>query len=225
MKCFSVELKVCEACGALWLRAAGTGFVYCRGCANRLCGFPAPRTGRRGRRCNGSAVTLPVVHAVACAEVVTAPVADVPVVPFAWEGRQCRAGLRERHEPVVEIAQYRKYSEALLRKYMRVSMGFGRAPSLLGREMFRGHVSSYTVQDFSDASALCMDVERCLAKLTARDKDLIKRIALQEYTQGEAAAVLGLSLRHVARFYGAALDEVTRMFLAAGLLERLRGCQ
>jgi hypothetical protein len=40
MKYFRVELKVCEACGALWLRAADHG-VYCRGCALWLSDFPA----------------------------------------------------------------------------------------------------------------------------------------------------------------------------------------
>jgi hypothetical protein len=39
MKDFRVELKVCEACGALWLRAIDHG-VYCRGCALRLSDFP-----------------------------------------------------------------------------------------------------------------------------------------------------------------------------------------
>ena len=47
MKYFCVELKVCEACGALWLRAADHG-VYCRGCALWLSDFPA--YGTQGRR-------------------------------------------------------------------------------------------------------------------------------------------------------------------------------
>ena len=40
MKDFRVELKVCEACGALWLRAVDHG-VYCRSCALWLSEFPA----------------------------------------------------------------------------------------------------------------------------------------------------------------------------------------
>lgn len=50
MKDFRVELKICEGCGALWLRSAGHG-IYCRGCAQRLSEFPAPQLRfRRGRR-------------------------------------------------------------------------------------------------------------------------------------------------------------------------------
>lgn len=45
-----VELKVCEGCGGLWIRAQGHG-VYCRGCAQRLSEYPPPRErGRRGRK-------------------------------------------------------------------------------------------------------------------------------------------------------------------------------
>jgi hypothetical protein len=42
MKDFRVDLKVCEGCGTLWLRAAEHG-VYCRGCALWLSEFPAPQ--------------------------------------------------------------------------------------------------------------------------------------------------------------------------------------
>lgn len=42
-----MDLKVCEGCGALWLRAGTTEGVYCRGCAKRLAQFPAPRVHKR----------------------------------------------------------------------------------------------------------------------------------------------------------------------------------
>jgi hypothetical protein len=44
-----MDLKVCEGCGALWLRAGVDAGVYCKGCACRLAEFPAPR-GRRVAR-------------------------------------------------------------------------------------------------------------------------------------------------------------------------------
>jgi hypothetical protein len=49
-----------------------------------------------------------------------------------------------------ELAFYRKYTEGMLRRYVRLSMEAGRAPSLLGREMFRGKVTSYRVHSFED---------------------------------------------------------------------------
>ncbi len=54
------------------------------------------------------------------------------------------------------------------------------------------------------------------------NQQLIKRIGLQEYTQGEAAGMLGLSLRNCIRQYGYALDALTEMFLEAGMLEPLK---
>jgi len=127
--------------------------------------------------------------------------------------------------PQVEVAFYRKYSEAMLRRYLRMSMEAGRVPSLLGREMFRGNVTSYRVHSFEDVVVFCMDVERCLAKLTPEEKDLIRRVALQEYTQAETAAVLGVGVRYVSKRYAAALDRLTWMFLEAKMLEPLKSCQ
>ena len=50
MKQVRVDLKICEGCGALWLRALGRG-VYCRRCEAILSDFPAPRgQSRRGRK-------------------------------------------------------------------------------------------------------------------------------------------------------------------------------
>lgn len=45
----AMELKVCEACGSLWVRRAGHG-TYCRPCAVWLSDFPAPRSLNRGGR-------------------------------------------------------------------------------------------------------------------------------------------------------------------------------
>jgi DNA-directed RNA polymerase specialized sigma24 family protein len=81
------------------------------------------------------------------------------------------------------------------------------------------------MNNFEDVVVFCMDVERCLAKLNPREKDLIRRVALQEYTQAEAAAVLGFSRRFVVQQYGMAVDRVTTMFLEDGLMDPLKSCQ
>jgi predicted amidophosphoribosyltransferase len=43
-------LKVCEGCGALWLRTQAAESVYCRRCAEHLAHFPAPRGRHAGGR-------------------------------------------------------------------------------------------------------------------------------------------------------------------------------
>ncbi len=124
-----------------------------------------------------------------------------------------------------QVAFYRKYTEAMLRRYMRLSMEAGRVPSLMGRELFRGHVTSYKVKSFEDVVIFCHDVEKCLTVLDARERELIKRIGLQAYSHGEAAAILGLPLRSCIRHYFAALDKLTHRLLELELLKPLESCQ
>jgi hypothetical protein len=50
MKDLRVQLKICEGCGALWLRAEVTGGVYCSRCAVVLAEFPSVGGHRRARR-------------------------------------------------------------------------------------------------------------------------------------------------------------------------------
>lgn len=128
-------------------------------------------------------------------------------------------------EPKAELAFYRKYTEALLRRYQRVSVEVGRVPSVMGREMFRGHASSYTMTTFEDGIVFCIDVERCIARLRKEDQRVVQRVALQAYTQAEAAPLLGISLRTCVQRYAQAIDRLTEMFLAGRLLEPLKCCQ
>jgi hypothetical protein len=121
--------------------------------------------------------------------------------------------------PISSMAFYRRYTELLLRRYMQVSMRMGRVPSILGNCMFRGKVSSYKVHTFEDAVIFVYDIEKCLKQLDGADAELVARIALQEYTQAEAADLTGQSLRSVVRKYGEAIDGLTKMFLDKDLLE------
>ena len=123
-----------------------------------------------------------------------------------------------RVAPSPELAFYRKYTEALLRRYLRLALDAGRVPSLLGREILRGDVSHARARSFEDAVIFVLDVERCIEQITPGRRHLLRRIALQQYTQGETAAMLGMSLRTVIRRYNEALDQMTRLLLARKLL-------
>ena len=124
-----------------------------------------------------------------------------------------------------ELAFYRKYTEGMLRRYMKLSMEAGRVPSMLGQEMFRGKVTSYKVRSFEDVVIFVHDVGNCVATLEAGQQHLIRRIALEQYTQAETAAMLGISLRTVIRRYAEALDKLTRLFLERKMLEPLTACR
>ena len=117
-------------------------------------------------------------------------------------------------------AFYRKYTEAVLRRYVKLSMEAGRTPSLLGREMFRGKVTSYKVHSFEDVVIFVHDVGQCMAKLDSGQQHLVRRVALQEYTQSEAAAMTGTDPADaLGGRYGEAIDVLTTLFLERNLLE------
>ena len=121
-------------------------------------------------------------------------------------------------EPVVSLAFYRKHTESMLRRYLYASMQVGRAPSILGDPVARGWVSSRPVRTFEDAVIFVLDVESCLNKLGNLDRQMLSRIVLQEYTQAEAAVLLGMSVRTISYKFPKALDRLTEKLLETGLL-------
>jgi hypothetical protein len=121
-------------------------------------------------------------------------------------------------EPAVSLAFYRKHTEKMLRRYLYASMQVGRSPSILGDPVGRGWVSSRPVKTFEDAVIFVLDIEACLSKLGSVDRQLLSRIALQEYTQAETASLMGMSVRSVCYKYPEALDRLTERLLETGLL-------
>lgn len=106
---------------------------------------------------------------------------------------------------------YRDRTVALLRRYMRLSVEVGRLPSLLGREFFRTRVLSYRAATFEDTVIFVHDVERMLGRLDPFSQKPIAKIVLQEYTQDEAARLLGCWRRTVGRRFHEALDRLSEM--------------
>jgi hypothetical protein len=121
-------------------------------------------------------------------------------------------------EPLVSLGFYRKHTESLLRRYLYASMQVGRAPNILGDPIARGWCSSRPVRTFEDAVIFVLDVEKCLNELGSLDRMLLSRIVLQEYTHGEVAPMLGMSVRTVCYKFPKALDRLTQKLLKTGLL-------
>ena len=118
----------------------------------------------------------------------------------------------------ISLAFYRRHTESMLRRYLYASMQVGRAPSILGDPIGRGWVSSRPVRTFEDAVIFVLDLERCLNQLGWLDRQMLSRIVLQEYTQVEAASLLGMSVRTVSYKFPLALDRLTEKLLEADLL-------
>jgi uncharacterized coiled-coil protein SlyX len=123
-----------------------------------------------------------------------------------------------RSTPAISLAFYRKHTESLLKRYLYASMQVGRAPSILSDPVARGWASSRPVRTFEDAVIFVLDIEKCLSGLGSLDRELLSRIALQEYTQEEVAAMLGMTVRAVAYRFQLALDSLTEKLLEADLL-------
>ena len=149
------------------------------------------------------------------------------ILPVVWAMDASHESLAaiERKRTAPEMAFYRGHTEGLLRRYVRLSMEAGRAPSLLGKDMFRGRVTHYQVRGFDDVVIFVHDVEQCLTTLNEEQRELVERIALQEYTHEETAALMQLPQRSVTRWYGEALDQLTEFFLERKLLVALTMCQ
>lgn len=150
--------------------------------------------------------------------------AALVILPMVWATAQPEQ-VAPPKPAAASISSYRKYTEALLRRYAHMAMETGRVPSLLGRELFRGKVTNYVVHGFDDVVIFVHDVGQCLKKLDSAEYQMIERIGIQEYTLEEIATMMALPLWTVNRRYGDALDVMTKIFLERKMLEPLISCQ
>ena len=121
-----------------------------------------------------------------------------------------------------ELCLYRDRTTAILRKFFRMSVEMGRLPSILGQEFFRTHVTSYGISSFEDTVIFVHDVERCLGRLDKLAQQLIARVILQGFSYDEAAGLLGCCRKTVHRRLPDALDQLSEIFLAVGLVKPMR---
>jgi len=124
-------------------------------------------------------------------------------------------------ESGMEMWPYRRLTIGLLRRYARSSVEVGRLPSLLGREFFRSRVSSPTRRNFEDVVIFVADMEKALEMLSAVDKNLLAMCILEEYKISDIAMLLGCNEKTVRRTLPDAIDQLSRILLADGLLEQL----
>ena len=124
-----------------------------------------------------------------------------------------------RPRPLGGLAFYRRHTEALLRRYLVISMVIGRAPCVLGNVVLRGRITSYRMQSFEDQIIFVFDVEKCLKRLDRASQEVVAHISLEDYSLLETAELMTESVRSVSRIYSQAIDRLTRLFLETGLLQ------
>ena len=124
-------------------------------------------------------------------------------------------------ETELDLWPYRVRTVALLRRYARASVEIGRLPSLLGREFFRSRVTSYSVGTFEDVVIFVTDMEHTIEELDELEKKLVAMNVLEEYSIPEMARLLAYPQRTVERLLQSSIDQLSRILLSRGLLERL----
>jgi hypothetical protein len=117
-----------------------------------------------------------------------------------------------------DVWLYRKRTTALLRRYMRLSLEAGRLPSVIGRELFRAKITTYTAVTFEDRVIFVHDVEGCLERLAPFDQEIIARLVLQEHDHERAAQLLQCTRKTIERRLPELLDEMSEEFLRVRLL-------
>jgi DNA-directed RNA polymerase specialized sigma24 family protein len=124
-------------------------------------------------------------------------------------------------ETQIDLWPYRGRTVRLLKRYARASVEVGRLPSMLGREFFRARLTSYSMASFEDIVIFVHDMEQAIHKLGAIEKKLLAMNVLEEYTQAEIARLLGCTKRWIEFQIPEAIDELTRILLACGLMRRM----
>ncbi len=120
-----------------------------------------------------------------------------------------------------ELSLYRPRTLAVLRRYLRISSAVGRLPSIIAREVFRARVSHYRIHTFEESVIFVLDVERALGRLHHDDQQVIARVVFQGHSHDSAARLLGWKRRTVTRSLCEALDRLSELMLARGLLRKM----
>lgn len=125
---------------------------------------------------------------------------------------------RVKRADIENLAAYRPYTRALLRRYFRMAVDIGRLPSVLGGLCFRARVTSYKLHTFEDAVIFVHDIERVFDRIDRNSLEIIAGVILLDYSVPEAALRLGITVQRAERRYAAALDSLSSVLLEVQLL-------
>lgn len=127
-------------------------------------------------------------------------------------------------KPADNLAAYRPYTRALLRRYFRMAVDIGRLPSILGGLCFRARVSSYRLHTFEDAVIFVHDIESVFDRIPRPLMEIIAGVILLEHSVPEVALRLGITVQRAERRYATALDTLSEVLLEVGLLRPVFEC-
>lgn len=132
------------------------------------------------------------------------------------------AAAAEEIDPRPEMVCFRGQTLAMVRHHFELSSQLGRLPSLMGREFFRARVSHHAIPSFEEQAVFVRDVELCMARLNAEHQEIMTIAGLYDFTHDEIAEMLHIAKSAVHVWFAEALDALSEIFLAAGLLSEQR---
>jgi RNA polymerase sigma factor (sigma-70 family) len=121
-------------------------------------------------------------------------------------------------DPRPEMLCFRGQTLALIRHFFEISSQVGRVSSLLGREFFRSRVSHHAIPSFEEQAIFARDVELCLEKLGADQREVLTLLGLYDYSYDEVSQMMHCSRTLVRHWFNEALDCLSEIFLKASLL-------
>ncbi len=121
-------------------------------------------------------------------------------------------------DPRPEMVCFRGQTLALVRHFFEISSQVGRVSSLLGREFFRSRVSHHAIPSFEEQAVFVRDVELCLEKLRADQREVLTLLGLYDYSYDEVSRMMHCSRTLVRQWFNQALDCLSEIFLQARLL-------
>lgn len=135
--------------------------------------------------------------------------------------KELSASVTDRDEDLSEYSIFRKHTWKLLQHYLRLSLDYGRIPSVLGGESMRARVSHSKVHTIEDDTIFIHDMSRCLEKeLNEEELRLMALVVFVDFTFEEAAANRGYSIRQTYRMFYDLMDRLTRAFFVRGFLDQ-----
>jgi hypothetical protein len=135
--------------------------------------------------------------------------------------KELSANVEKSDEDLSEYSIFRAHTLNLLQHYLRLSLDYGRIPSVLGGLVTRARVSHTKMHTMEDDTIFIHDMSRCLERELAEEElRLMALIVFMDHTFDEAAAMQGYSLRQTYRMFYELMDRLTRAFFDREFLDR-----
>src|SRR6266567_1055590 len=137
--------------------------------------------------------------------------------------KELSACIEEPEEDLSEYSMFRTHTLKLLQHYLRLSLDYGRIPSVLGGEVMRARVSHSKLHTIEDETIFIHDMNRCLEReLDGEELRLLALIVFMEHTFEEAAVILQYSEKQLRRNFPPIMDRLTRAFFQREFLNQAK---